>query len=99
MATSDESPSTQGTVLREATLTRDTLVPIGVSIAVMTAFVSGAIWLNSTLQRIDFALTEIRRDLRSVSERIDVSVNRSAFTQWIQLLQAQNQDLDVPNFK
>lgn len=65
----------------------------------MMAFVSGAVWLNGTLQRIDFALVEIRRDLKGVSDRLDVSISRSAFVQWTELLQARNPDVNVPEFR
>ena len=82
-------------------LTRDTLIPIGVAVAVILAITSGVVWLNRSLDRITFGIEALSADLQRVQVRIDnVSSDlwrRSDMEWWAKLMRAQNAQLVVPD--
>jgi hypothetical protein len=82
-------------------LTRETLVPIGLVVAVVIAITTGAVWLNSTLQSLDFQLTALQNKVDSIQQQLEAaSFDRWTgrdMKLWTELLKAKNPNLEIPS--
>lgn len=81
-------------------LTRDTLIPIGLVVGIVVAFASGAVWLNTKLQSIDFNMEMLRQELKAVTLKLETDHREHWSTRdmqlWAKLLKAQNPDMNIP---
>ena len=97
----------RGSEERESRLNAQTLVPVGLSVTVILAVASAAMWLQASLggitSRLDISLVgitskleTIQRDLNQVSGRVDVTWTRADMMVWVQLLRATNPTISIP---
>jgi len=81
-------------------LTKDTLVPIGLVAGVALALASGAVWLNTQLQSIDFKMEMLSQQLKAVTVQLEADQREHWSTRdmvlWAKLLKAQNPEMKIP---
>lgn len=83
------------------TLTKETMMPIGLVILITTSISGAAIWINAKLNSIDNAIREFRLSVSQIEQRLnDTFTDRWSSTDmkyYIKLLQARNPELDIPS--
>ena len=81
-------------------LNKDTLVPIGLVAGVAVALATGAVWLNTKLQSIDFKMEMLSQQLKAVTVQLETDHREHWSTRdmelWAKLLRAQNPDIKIP---
>ena len=82
-------------------LTRDTLIPIGLVAGIVVAIATGAVWLNTKLQAINFEMAMVRQELSAVSKKLEEDQREHWSTRdmelWTKLLRAQNPSMKIPD--
>ena len=87
--------------MADTKLTRETLVPIGLVAAMVVAIASGAVWLNTQLQNLNFQMSALQVKVDSIqTQLVEASTmhwSARDMQLWIALLKAQNPDIKVPD--
>jgi len=87
--------------MADTKLNKDTLLPLGVVIVVITAVAGGAVWLNSKLQSINYHMEKLNIEVTNIKKQLDLA-EQDHWTYremrlWVELLKAKNTGIDVPN--
>tara|TARA_R110002020_G_scaffold22920_10_gene76879 strand:- start:2962 stop:3234 length:273 start_codon:yes stop_codon:yes gene_type:complete len=82
-------------------INKETLLPLGIVTAVVMAVASGAVWLNTKLQSIDYNMHRLGTEMKAMQTTLDDSKKDDwTFREmklWAELLKAKNASLDVPS--
>lgn len=76
----------------EAELNEKTKVPLGIAVLASSAFIGGALWINSNLQAIKHELSDIRREMAERQTRESMEI-------WIIRFRSENPTIKVPELK
>ena len=88
--------------MKVATLTAQTLAPLGAIAVVAVAVGSAAVWLNVKLAGLDGQIEMLRQDVRRLTDEVrkedhrDVTV--AEFRAWLAGLRAANPSIQIPSF-
>jgi hypothetical protein len=85
----------------EVKLTPDkTWIPVGVAIAGLVSLVTGAVWVTSSFQSLEFSNRELSNSIKRVESTLDRlladGVSTRQMQQWIEILKARNPSILVP---
>jgi hypothetical protein len=84
-------------------LTKETLIPVGLMMAVVVSVSSGAVWLNTQLQGTNYKLSALELKLDSIQEQLKAaSLDRWSSRDmklWIELLKAKNPKMEIPQIE
>jgi len=79
-------------------------LPIGLTTSVVVAVATGSVWINSQLLSINFSIqgveTKLETRLLAVERQIEANGGklRAEVQTWVNLLEARNAELDIPEF-
>ncbi len=100
-------PDTKDTTTRKPIITRETVVPIGIVVAVIAVAVvsawnvSGALSTNDAnsqhrFEKIEKGMTDLKKSIEALNHD---QFSREEMAMWVQLLKARNPDLNIPEVK
>ena len=75
---------------RPAIITRETLIPVGVAVAIMVPAIGGWTWLSRQLDSIDRRLEAIERQSNGAVHETDINA-------WIRVMRSENPSIKVPD--
>lgn len=89
---------------------KETLVPIGLLVAVVLSSISATVWINTTMVSLRYGVEDVTKQVRRVDERVTdiqsqmMQSNTSRWTaldmmRWVQLANARNTSLNLPEPK
>ena len=81
------------------TLTRETLVPVGVALAFMTVVTASVLWINTQFQTMQHSLSNLSSEISIIKTQMDM-VTKEQWTKekmylWIELMKASNKGKDI----
>ena len=84
-------------------ISKETLIPIGLAVAICGAIITGVLWSNSKLISIQYELKDVRRSILNIETSLEYAASDrwtgNQMYQWVELLQVKNPDLDIPEVR
>lgn len=75
---------------------KSTMIPLALVVTIVMAFSGGAVWINSTLQALKYEISSLRSEVESFRSLVDNSWTEDDMHHWVNLLRAQNPNLNIP---
>ena len=81
-------------------INKETLLPLGIVATLILSAATGAVWMSSKLQAINYNMESLTKEVKNIQKKLDLAEqDHWTFREmrlWVDLLKAKNSSMDIP---